>query len=346
MSKKDLTTSIVDRKNVLNNNLAIPEIYKAIGFEGVMFEKKFRFTKGQLEIFYEVDSRTIERLLAQNEDELRASGYEVVTGDRLRAFKQVIQESTYSTLSKKDKESIITSPSLGLFTFKAFLNIGMLLTDSERARQVRSLILDIIIDILNQRVGGHTKFINQREEQYLPAALDEFSYREKFTNAIDSFVEKNSFKYSQLTDKVYKSIFKEDAKEYKKILKLRAKDSVRSTFYSEILRVVSDYENAFAKELERAYDDKGEKLRLSEAHQLFNDFAIRAEDMMEASIEDARSKMASRDLVFRDALHSKLEEYVKEISEEDFDKFLGEQSMTLEKRLDQNKDVFKRLKDR
>ncbi|MGB3065391.1 hypothetical protein [Sphingobacterium thalpophilum] len=87
-------------------------------------------------------------------------------------------------------------------------------------------------------------------------------------------------------------------------------------------------------------------MRLSEAHQLFNDFAIRAEDMMEASIEDARSKMASRDLVFRDALHSKLEEYVKEISEEDFDKFLGEQSMALEKRLDQNRDVFKRLKDR
>lgn len=244
-SKKDLTTSIVERKNVLNNNLAIPEIYKAIDFGGIKFEKKFRFTKGQLESFYEVDSRTIERLLSQNEEELNTGGYEVVTGDRLRVFKQAVQDSEYSALTQKDKDSITTSPSLGLFTFKAFLNIGMLLADSERARQVRSLILDVIIDVLNRRAGGHTKYINRREEQYLPAALDEFSYKEKFTNAIDFFIEKNSFKYSQFTDKVYRSIFKENAKEYKKILKLRAKDSVRSTFYSEVLRVVSDYENPF-----------------------------------------------------------------------------------------------------
>lgn len=56
--------------------------------------------------------------------------------------------------------------------------------------------------------------------------------------------------------------------------------------------------------------------------------------------------MASRDLVFRDALHEKLEDYIKEVSEDDFEKFLGEQSMTIEQRLEENKDVFKRLKDR
>lgn len=346
MTKKDLTNSIVERKNVINNTIALPEIYKAIGFAGIMFEKKYRFTKSQIENFYEVESRTIERLLSNHEEELKESGYEVINSDRLREFKQVALSSDLSDFTQKDKDSISTSPVLGIFTFKAFLNVGMLLAESERARQVRSLILDIIIDVLNQKAGGHTKFINQREEQYLLAAMDEFSYREKFTNAIDKFIAKNSFKYSQLTDKVYKSIFKEDAQEYKKILKLKVKESVRSTFYSEILRVVSDYENAFAKELERAFEVKKEKLSLSEAHQLFNDFAVRAEDMMEASINDARSKMASRDLVFRDALHSKLEEYVKEISEDDFDKFFGEQSMALEKRLEQNEDVFKRLKDR
>lgn len=346
MTKKDLTNSIVERKNVINNTIALPEIYKAIGFVGIMFEKKYRFTKGQLEHFYEVDSRTIERVLSNYEEEIKESGYEVINGERLRAFKQVALSSNFSELTQKDKDNIHVSPTLGIFTFKAFLNVGMLLTESERARQVRSLILDIIIDVLNQKAGGHTKYINQREQQYLLAAMDEFSYREKFTNAIDKFITENSFKYSQLTDKVYKSIFKEDAQEYKKILKLSVKESVRSTFYSEILRVVSDYENAFAKELERAFLNKKEKLSLSEAHQLFNEFALRAEDMMEASINDARSKMASRDLVFRDALHSKLEAYVKEISEEDFDKFFGEQSLELEKRLKQNEDVFKRLKDR
>ena len=56
--------------------------------------------------------------------------------------------------------------------------------------------------------------------------------------------------------------------------------------------------------------------------------------------------MASRDMAFRDALHEKLKDYVQEVSSDDFEKFLGERSKTLEQRLEDNKDVFKRLKDR
>ncbi|WP_299180381.1 DNA-binding protein [uncultured Chryseobacterium sp.] len=340
--KKDLTNSIIERKNVLNNNVAMPEIYKALSFPGILLEKKYRYTKQQLSDFFEVDVRTIERILENNEDEILSNGYEVLTGNRLKLFKEEFNKVNNSIY----KEELNKAPSLGVFTFKALLNLGMLLTDSERARQVRSLILDIIIDVLNKKAQGHTKYINQREEQYLFVAMDEFDYRKKFTNAINCYIEKNNFKYSQLTDKVYKSIFKENASEYKKILKLNSKQSVRSTFYTEILRIISDYENAFAKELKESYDKKGDKLTLTEAHLLFADFSRRAENMMQASIEDARSKMASRDLVFRDALHEKLEDYIKEVSEDDFERFLGEQSMAIEQRLEENKDVFKRLKER
>lgn len=58
--------------------------------------------------------------------------------------------------------------------------------------------------------------------------------------------------------------------------------------------------------------------------------------------------MASRDLGFRDALHQKLEAYVKSVPESDFDKFLGEASRSLEEQLSDPAvlDVFKRLKDR
>ncbi|MGE4512634.1 hypothetical protein SAMN05421846_11546 [Chryseobacterium taeanense] len=340
--KRDLTNSPIERKNVLNNNIAIPEIYKAVSFPGVLLEKKYRYTKQQLSEFFEVDVRTIERVLENNEDEIVSNGYEVLTGSRLKIFK----EEFIKEINPSYKEELNKAPSLGVFTFKALLNFGMLLTDSERARQIRSLILDIVIDVLNEKAQGHTKYINQREEQYLFVAMDEFDYRKKFTNAIDQYIEKNNFKYSQLTDKVYKSIFKENASEYKKILRLNSKQSVRSTFYTEILRIISDYENAFAHELEECSQKKARKLNLTEAHSLFNDFSKRAEKMMYASIQDARSKMASRDLVFRDALHEKLEDYIKEVSEDDFEKFLGEQSMTIEQRLEENKDVFKRLKNR
>ena len=60
---------------------------------------------------------------------------------------------------------------------------------------------------------------------------------------------------------------------------------------------------------------------------------------------DYAIKMASRDLHFRDAFHKKLEEYIHSISPADFERFLGEQSVSFEKQLEEAKDVFKRLKD-
>ena len=61
--------------------------------------------------------------------------------------------------------------SLGLFDFRSFLNIGMLLTESERAKWVRARILDIVIATINEKTGGGTKYINRRDREYLPAAI-------------------------------------------------------------------------------------------------------------------------------------------------------------------------------
>ena len=38
------------------------------------------------------------------------------------------------------------APQLGVFNFRAFLNLGMLLTESEKAKALRSVVLDIVID--------------------------------------------------------------------------------------------------------------------------------------------------------------------------------------------------------
>jgi len=63
-------------------------------------------------------------------------------------------------------------------------------------------------------------------------------------------------------------------------------------------------------------------------------------------IENARNKMASRDFAFRDALHHQLEEYVTPLARDEFERFLGEKSKELEERLEDAKDVMKRLKER
>lgn len=352
----DLTNSILHRKNILNNNMAVQAIYKQIGFLGVKFEGKYRFTKQQLASFFEVDIRTIERLLEDNKIELSQTGYEVFTGVRLRLLKdlysniiaQGYEGDTNVGLSTYLSDNEVIGPranSVGIFTFKGVLNVGMLL-NSDKARTLRSAILDIVIDVLNTKIGGNTKYINQREEEFLPSAIREHNYRQEFTNALDYYISDNKFKYSQLTDKIYKSIFKEAAKEYRQILKLTDGESVRSTMYSEVLDLISSYENGFADYLKRKSDSLSRKLSLSEAHLLFTEFEHFTEAIYQPSKEKARSIMASRDMVFRDALHEKLKEYVREVSSEDFDKFLGEKSRALEERLLENKDVFIRLKDR
>lgn len=355
---RDLTTSAVDRKNILNNNEAIRAVYDNLGFQGVLFEGRYRFTKFQVAQFYEVDTRTIERLLENHGNELDENGYEHFKGSRLRdlrkTFEVYLNALDVSDIhvgdirQEYDNELFSTkAPSIGIFTFKSVLNIGMLLTNSERARQVRSAILNIVIDVLNKQLGGSTKFINQREEEFLPSAVREYNYRQTFTNALDAYIQDNKFKYSQLTDKIYLSIFKENAKEYRSILSLHAKESVRATMYTEVLDLVASYESGFADFLKKAFEKNNQKpLRLSEANLLFKEYEELTSAAMTPLKEKARSLMATRDMAFRDALHQKLQEYIGTISLDDIDKFLGEKSRTLDERIEENKEVFIRLKDR
>jgi len=355
---KDLTNSSIERKNILNNNQAIEEIYKNLGFYGLMFENKYRFTKNQIAKYFDVDTRTIDRILENNKEELVNSGYEVYNGIKLKQFKDHIlfflekedgndiDVVTIKQIYESEIDSLSKTSILGTFTYKAFLNIGMLLTDSENAQRLRSVILDIVIDFLNKKIGGKTKFINQREEEFIPSAIREYNYRQEFTNCLDHYIADNKFKYAQLTDKIYKSIFKEDAKEYRQILNLNSKESVRSTLYSEVLDLIASYENGFSDFLKREFNKLNRKLTLSEAHLLFKEYDSIMNSTLLPLKEKARSLMASRDLVFRDALHEKLRDYISEVSAEDFEKFLGENSKSLEERLEENKDVFIRLKDR
>jgi len=153
-----------------------------------------------------------------------------------------------------------------------------------------------------------------------------------------------NFKYPLYTDKIYVSIFREKAKEYRKILRLHKKDKVRDTFYSEILDLVSAYEYGFAKVLEDAYEKKDHKRTSWEVDELFSAFERQAH--WKPLIEKARNKMASRDLVFRDALHAQLKGYISPLNAADFERFLGEKSKELVERLEEAKDVMKRLKER
>ena len=219
----------------------------------------------------------------------------------------------------------------------------MLLCESENAKLLRSKILDIVIETINERTGGGTKYINRKDSDYLPTAIRESKYRKEFTSALSRYVDMGNYKYSLYTDKIYQCIFKENAQEYKQILKLEAKENARDTMYAEILNLVASFETGIAYEIEKNYQKTGKKLQPNEVDEIFKYFS--EHPLQRPHIEDARIKMASRDLHFRDAFHKKLEKYIHSISPADFERFLGEQSVSFEKQLEEAKDVFKRLKD-
>ncbi len=337
----DLTTSPVDRQNILNNPYAVSEIENAVGIRGISFEGRSVVLKEQVATFFEIDSRTVDNYLAKFDDELRHNGYEVIRGKRLKELKLAINEQDVDENRFVD---IRKAPQVGIFDIRAFLNLAMVMSDSERARLLRQAILDIVIDTINQRTGGGTKYINQRDEDFLHSAFIEENHRKQFTDALRDGVDMGNFKYAVYTDKIYVSIFKEKSQEYRNILKLEKRDKVRDTLYAEVLDIIASYECGLGDEIRKSSEKNGRKLRADEVDSIFAAFEQQA--LFRPLIEKARMKMASRDLAFRDALHLQLEEYIAPVQREDFERFIGERSKDLADRLKDAKDVMRRLKER
>lgn len=339
---KDLTTSQIDRQNILNNDLAVNEIQNQTGIQGIIFEGRLRFTKSMVATYFDVDVRTIERYVSDNSEEITSNGYEILKGKKLKEFidcvlTQDVPDINVGNISNR-------TPQIAVFDFKAFLNMAMLLAESENARILRQIMLDIVIDFVNQRTGGSTKYINQRDQAFISAFLQEENYRREFTDALRDYVDMGNSKYAIYTDKIYQSIFKEKAQEYKQILNLSQKDNARDTMYSEVLDLIASYECGLAAMIKDQSEQLRRKLNNWELSDLFT--AFETLPLWKPLIVRARTKMASRDMALRDAFHYQLKEYIKPLDAEEYEKFLGAAGDELEKLMQENGDVLKRLKER
>lgn len=337
---KDLTTSLIARNNILNNKYALAELETNLQLNGLVWEGETVFTKQQTAQILDIDVRTVERYISDYADELSKNGYRLLKGKPLKDMKLFyVSDIDVGDISPK-------APSLGIFTFRALLNLAMLVTESERAKFIRSRMLDIVIDVIAQKAGGQTKFINQRDTDYLPAAYLEESYRKQFTDALRDYLEMGNGKYGLYTDKIYRVIFCENTKEYRQILKLAEKDKTRETMYAEVLKAIGSFETGLAAQMKAEYEKLGRKLTPNELDKLIDDAA--ENPFLQPFILDARIKMSSRDLGFREVLHEKLTQYIQAVPENDFERFLGERSRSLQEQLEdtQTLAVLQRLKDR
>lgn len=330
----DLTTSKLDRQNILNNSIALKEIENQLSshINGSLWKEQTWFTKDYLSTFFNVDVRTIERVVEANKHELTENGYKILTGKELAAFKLT------------DINVGQTSRNLAIFSFRSFLNLAMLLQNSPIAKELRTRILDIVIDVLTEKAGGHRTYINQRDPNFLPASFTTEKVRKSFTQTLNQYVDMGPYKYEYFTNRVYKCIFLENATTYQKILRLKSKANLRDTMYSEVLTNIAAVETCISTEIIHKFEINKKKLSKESVDAIIDQIA--QNPMMKIYFDSARRTMATLDKGLRDAYHGNLSEYISSVSSKEYERFLGEKSKSLEEQIKEHRDIFLRLKDK
>lgn len=336
---KSLTKSQVSRQNILNNKFAMQDLQNEIGLQGVVFQNELKFSKKQIASYFSIEERTIGYYLVNHSTELTENGYKILKGKDLKDLIDAVNAQGLN-----EEWSIANkTPKLAVFNFRSFLNLAMLIPKNERAKQLRSLILDVSISAINKRTGGGTKYINSRDANYLQSAMNEQRYRKVLTRSISLYVEGNSTaKYRQITDKIYTAIFRENAAEYASILKLNDIENIHDTMYAEVLMIIASFENGVGFAIQEQCVNANHHLSIEEVYDIIDTFAN--SPMQVPYLEDARTKMASRDYCFRDAEHESIAEYISPVLSSDYEKFIGAHSDSLLQDLFQQRDVLKRLK--
>ncbi|XHX78515.1 MAG: hypothetical protein RBJ76_00825 [Stenomitos frigidus ULC029] len=100
-------------------------------------------TTGQVAEFYEVPEDTVQTAIKVNRDEFESDGLRTIRG---KALKDVV--SLFDTSSR--------APRLTVWTPRAALRLGMLLRDSAVARQIRTLLLELVTE-------GRAQSLSERE---------------------------------------------------------------------------------------------------------------------------------------------------------------------------------------
>lgn len=323
----------VNRQSILNNDLAIARLANAYQLSGKYF------TNQQIVDFFQISTQTLERIISENRDELMHNDFTVLKGSSLTKFQEENPEF-FATLTNEGRK--ITN--LSVSTVRTILNIAMLLKNSDKAQEVRSKMLDIIVQVMQDKTNGNTKYINQRDADFINQSYREDSERKLFTAALSKFVGMGPYKYALFTNEIYKAIFGEKAQEYKALLDLDKKENLRNTLYSEVLLVIASFEAGIAYELENEFNRRGSKLSQEDVELIISN--IKEHPLQRPYLDEARTKMASRDYEFRDVIHQSISKYINPVTKEDYQKFLGDKSVELREQLDKNLEVLKRLSDK
>lgn len=250
---KILTNSQVDRKTILDDDRAITEIQKHIDVEGISYENQIIFTKQMTAQIYGVEEKIIDSYISDNLQELIENGYQVIEDKKLIDFISSINRTNSNTTN------LPKFSTLHIFNYKAFLNIGMLIIESQSAKLIRHRILDIMIDLINIQTNGLTKYINQKHD-YISQFPEVSNHTTNICTALKNYTNVDSSKYLLYINKILNIVFNSH------IAHIQNKKEI---FRLEILKLFNQYVNIIVNQLTKKFDLIGSLLNHNETEEVF-----------------------------------------------------------------------------
>ncbi|MED3089248.1 MULTISPECIES: hypothetical protein [Bacillus cereus group] len=145
MSDVKLTNEVIspkDKRDNLVERVEVLEIVKQL----LLLPGENMSTLKQVAEFYGVKDTAITNLITGHRGELESDGYVVLSGNdlvsSLKDATKIEKRGAYTVTMRTGEEYIFSSNKNGLFSKKAILRIGMLLRDSEVAKEVRAQLLN------------------------------------------------------------------------------------------------------------------------------------------------------------------------------------------------------------
>ena len=148
MNEFDFVTEKNLRSKAVENELSIAKMQMVK--ELLLLDGTELATTEMVATYYNVEIDTIKKVVERNYIELTSNGYRVLEGEELRDIKSLCQLKSRAR-------------SLALFSKRAILNVGMLLRDSEVAKELRSRLLDIIYDA-DKGIGNTQTIVEEIDE--------------------------------------------------------------------------------------------------------------------------------------------------------------------------------------
>ena len=201
------------------------------------------YTTEMVANYYEVDKNTIEKLVSRNIDELTKNGYCIKTKQNLLADKMSVKTKRGGFNVLDNEGNIVATGNnkgIATFTKRTVLNVGMLLRDSEIAKEIRSRLLDVVHD--SEKGNGDISTVIEEVSEEKQLMLDRMEA--EFNGDFDKVCEINA-KLFALKNKRIKEL--EDEVETITTHSLTIEES--SDVINRLIRIIAvkEYNNQFSK---------------------------------------------------------------------------------------------------